>query len=464
MPLPETERKIAALVAKRFEEQRMPTLRPEILTTFKPNGPEALQSLLRLNVLSEIPTNQSLIPRPIGFHICGLVEVREKAKRTFDNLLPVLQHMYERMQDSTPRTTEVLLYDAERLWPEGYGNADLLWLGLFQCLEMGLIGGWRWERQSTEVQQLFINDGVMGIGDASLHWENYIEKESRRVYLQYRKNNAQRFLWGISDMEEGRAGAGVPPIEWVALADRLGFGEQERNWAVQDLLAEGLLTKKGASDMLITAPRERSEQQPINQADIHEGSNAMQSISNQADEILVFISHSSKDENLALALIELLRNSLGISQQEIRCSSVDGYRLEVGVNTESQLRQEVNAAKTLIALVTPNSLTSAFVMFELGARWGANLHLAPLLAGVPPSEVKQPLSLLNSLSASNNAQLHQFVENISKRLGRPIKSSASSYERYISHISDLSEQLYKRASVVGSTESPASEKKTSNSH
>jgi hypothetical protein len=43
--------------------------------------------------------------------------------------------------------------------------------------------------------------------------------------------------------------------------------------------------------------------------------------------LLIFISHSSKDEVLAQALVELLQSGLGILASQIRCSSVDGYRL-----------------------------------------------------------------------------------------------------------------------------------------
>jgi hypothetical protein len=98
--------------------------------------------------------------------------------------------------------------------------------------------------------------------------------------------------------------------------------------------------------------------------------------------LLVIISHSSQDEGLAAALINLLRSGVGLQNDQIRYSSVDGYRLPVGVNSEEQLRAEVNATKVVIGLITPSSLISHFVMFELGARWGASRFLAPLLAGV----------------------------------------------------------------------------------
>ena len=111
----------------------------------------------------------------------------------------------------------------------------------------------------------------------------------------------------------------------------------------------------------------------------------------------IFVSHSSNDAALAAALIDLLRSALGIKAAQIRCSSVDGYRLPAGVNTEQQLRDEIKGSQVMLGLITPNSQTSQYVMFELGARWGASLPLIPLLAGVEPKDLGQPLSLLNNL-------------------------------------------------------------------
>jgi hypothetical protein len=154
----------------------------------------------------------------------------------------------------------------------------------------------------------------------------------------------------------------------------------------------------------------------------------------------VFISHSSKDTELALALIDLLKAGLGLVADQIRCSSVDGSRLPVGVNTQGKLRQEVNAATVVVGLITPSSLVSYYVMFELGARWGADLFLAPLLAGVKASELSGPLGLLNALSANSEAQLHQLLDDISKHLGLPLQPAAS-YVRHVSLVKKLVDSI-----------------------
>lgn len=160
----------------------------------------------------------------------------------------------------------------------------------------------------------------------------------------------------------------------------------------------------------------------------------------QVTAVPVFISHSNEDAALAEALIELLKSALGLVPSQIRCSSVDGYRLPVGVNTESKLREEVNAARVVVGLITPSSLASCFVMFELGARWGANLFLAPLLAGVKPGEMSGPLALLNALSASSEAQLHQLLEDVARALDLRLQNTAS-YLRYIGHVKQLADAI-----------------------
>jgi TIR domain len=152
--------------------------------------------------------------------------------------------------------------------------------------------------------------------------------------------------------------------------------------------------------------------------------------------VLIFISHSSKDVALASALIELLRAGLTLKAEDIRCSSVDGYRLPGGANTEEQLRQEVNTAKAFIGLITKESLASPYVMFELGARWGAGLHMLPLLAGVDPSYVKGPLAGINALSCASEAQIHQLLADIAKELSVSV-GPAAAYVAYVKKLVDL---------------------------
>jgi TIR domain len=178
----------------------------------------------------------------------------------------------------------------------------------------------------------------------------------------------------------------------------------------------------------------------------------------QASEVdlQIFVSHSSKDRALAEALTDLLESALRLPANQIRCSSVDGHRLPVGVDTQSKLRAEVNAAKVVIGLVTPSSLASSYVMFELGARWGASLFLAPLLAGVDPRGLNGPLSLLNALSASDESQIHQLLDDISGELGVQLQSTIS-YLKHVSAVKRLADDVSASSQPHGTTAGPPPE-------
>ena len=145
----------------------------------------------------------------------------------------------------------------------------------------------------------------------------------------------------------------------------------------------------------------------------------------------VFISHSSRDKEVAAAIIDLLRAALNMPADKIRCTSVDGYRLPAGASTDEQLRQEIYDARTFIGLITPTSLQSTYVLFELGARWGARRHLAPVLAsGADVNALRQPLASLNALSCDIAAQVYQLVSDIAGNLKTNV-GNPSAYQRYV---------------------------------
>lgn len=131
----------------------------------------------------------------------------------------------------------------------------------------------------------------------------------------------------------------------------------------------------------------------------------------------VFISHSSTDSSVARFLVDLLRKALGLKSDEIRCTSLDGYRMQAGVAMDERLRVEVHETELLIGLISPDSLQSAYVMFELGARWGANKPMIPLLSsGATPALLGGPLAGIHSLDASEAGQVHQLLEDAASHL------------------------------------------------
>jgi hypothetical protein len=152
------------------------------------------------------------------------------------------------------------------------------------------------------------------------------------------------------------------------------------------------------------------------------------------DELDIFISHSSSDEAVAVAVIDLMRSALGIPAETIRCTSVAGYRLAAGANTDAELRREVYQARCFIGLITPASLRSQYVLFELGARWGASRHMVPLVAaGLERSDLRPPLSNLNAMTCAIETDLHQLLGDIARALSLP-QPNASVYARQLKQL------------------------------
>jgi DNA-binding transcriptional ArsR family regulator len=150
--------------------------------------------------------------------------------------------------------------------------------------------------------------------------------------------------------------------------------------------------------------------------------------------IKVFISHTSDDIDFVECLVALIQSALLLPAPAIRCTSLDGYRLPGGADTDETLRREVRDSVTFVGVISERSLQSLYVAFELGARWGAQRHLVPVLVpGTPTAVLKGPLSGLNALRADSRAQLHQLVTELAKALGVSLQS-ASVYEKHIDRV------------------------------
>jgi hypothetical protein len=148
----------------------------------------------------------------------------------------------------------------------------------------------------------------------------------------------------------------------------------------------------------------------------------------------VFISHSSQDAALAGQLVDLLRSALNLRADRVRCTSVDGYGLPAGADSDEQLRDEALDSLVFIGILSPLSMASAYVLFELGARWGAKKPIVPLLApGMGPQALRGPLVGLNAISCDSAAQLHQLVTDVSRTLGVEAEGAAV-YQRHVDAI------------------------------
>jgi hypothetical protein len=149
------------------------------------------------------------------------------------------------------------------------------------------------------------------------------------------------------------------------------------------------------------------------------------------DSMKVFVSHSNSDRHIAAAFVDFIRAAVPMSAKDIRCTSVDGYKLPPGANADEQLRQEVFDSQVFIALLSPTSIASVYVLFELGARWGAKGFLVPIVvSGLTRGSLKAPLSAIHALDGTSEADLHQLVETLATRLSVAAENPAG-YMKYL---------------------------------
>ena len=151
----------------------------------------------------------------------------------------------------------------------------------------------------------------------------------------------------------------------------------------------------------------------------------------------IFVSHSSEDEELADVLVTLLQTALNLSSEDIRCTSLPGFGLTTGSNILDSLREDVRNAIVAIGLLTPSSLNSIWVIFELGARWGLRQNIVPLCAkGLTPHDLPEPLNSLAAADCCDKQQLQKLLEDVAEILELNL-ARASTYARFIDQIAEI---------------------------
>ena len=139
----------------------------------------------------------------------------------------------------------------------------------------------------------------------------------------------------------------------------------------------------------------------------------------------IFISHSSKDVESAEKLILILRSALNLSTNQIRCTSVPGYKLKGGTNTDATLRDEIINCKVFIGMLSKNSINSTYVLFELGARWGNGTCLIPIVCEPNKNDIIKgpPLSGIHCIDGTLDTDIVQMINEIATELNIELSST-----------------------------------------
>jgi len=127
----------------------------------------------------------------------------------------------------------------------------------------------------------------------------------------------------------------------------------------------------------------------------------------------IFISHSKKDKTLADCLVDLIETGIGISAQDIFCTSLEGLGIPAGVNFVDFIKEKIQNPELVILLLTRNYFYSQFCLCELGAVWILGHKIIPLLT--PPldySDVNDILKNIQIYKIDNPTELSQMRDEI----------------------------------------------------
>lgn len=141
-----------------------------------------------------------------------------------------------------------------------------------------------------------------------------------------------------------------------------------------------------------------------------------------AIDVFISHSHSETDRLLAEELVCCLVDTMDISHEHIRCTSLNGYGLPPGERFDAALRDDLASARAVIGILTPKALASGWVVMELGAAWGLRRRTYPLLTEtVPPESVPGPLVGTCTSSASRPNDVVGLLEAVAEATGRPLR-------------------------------------------
>ena len=116
----------------------------------------------------------------------------------------------------------------------------------------------------------------------------------------------------------------------------------------------------------------------------------------------VFISHSSKDKELAEAIVELIQHGIGLPENEIFCSSVEGYGIPSGEDFLLYIKEQMEAPKMVILLLTPSYWKSQFCLCEMGGAWFKSHRIFPITVSAVNNNDLQAVLLTTQAFQINN--------------------------------------------------------------
>ena len=163
----------------------------------------------------------------------------------------------------------------------------------------------------------------------------------------------------------------------------------------------------------------------------------------------IFISHSEQNKDIASKLVELLVSTELGGTGTIFCSSAEGFDIPNGRDLKGYIKDRLDDAPIVIAILTPQYSESKFCLCELGAAWGMAKRLFVL--AVPPHSYKDAQAILAGVridAVDKLAALNDIYDEIVSMTGRGSKINRwnKAAQAFINSLATLKEAEQKRTS------------------
>ena len=136
-----------------------------------------------------------------------------------------------------------------------------------------------------------------------------------------------------------------------------------------------------------------------------------------AKKVDLFISHAVTDVSVTKSFVSLIESGIGVSPNNIFCTSNKGQGIKPGAEFKGSIRDNLDEATIVIALISENYYNSPFCMCELGGTWLQAKEFIPIL--IPPirfSDMKAVMVGLQALRIQTKEDLDEFRDELAERL------------------------------------------------
>jgi hypothetical protein len=128
----------------------------------------------------------------------------------------------------------------------------------------------------------------------------------------------------------------------------------------------------------------------------------------------IFVSSTRDDLDLAK---DLTRRLKGIGLQVFTDEKVE----EPGEELVQLLQRHLRASDEVIFLLTPNSIASEKIMFEIGAALSLRKKITPIVVGIKADKLPP---MIKHLPHVRYAEVTDYLAKLKKRNGTPVKVHA----------------------------------------